>query len=84
VEEQGVLDMARVAMRLQDELCDKLRMEDSGAGGNGDGDEYVHLADTDLDDDFDTDELAYLELPTDEEGAEAAAEQRAPMASFDT
>jgi hypothetical protein len=39
----------------------------------------VHLDDADLDDD-----LAYLDLPTDEEAAESAAEQRALMASFET
>jgi hypothetical protein len=30
------------------------------------------------------DDLAYLELPTDEEATESAAEQRALMASFET
>jgi hypothetical protein len=40
----------------------------------------VHLDD----DDLDADDLAYLELPTDEEATESAAEQRALMASFET
>jgi hypothetical protein len=75
VEEQGVLNTVRAATRLWDELCHELRAESSGAGGNSDNDEYVHLADADLDDDFDADDLAYLELLTDEEAAEAAAEQ---------
>jgi hypothetical protein len=52
----------------------------------------VHLNDVDLDadvdanmdDDIDTDELIYLELPTDEEAAESAAKQRALMALFET
>jgi hypothetical protein len=44
----------------------------------------VHLDNADLDDDLDADDLAYLELPTDEEAAESAAEQRALMASFET
>jgi hypothetical protein len=44
----------------------------------------VHLDAADLDDDIDADNLAYLELPTDEEAAESAAEQRALMASFKT
>jgi hypothetical protein len=35
-----------------------------------------------LDDDLDTDDLTYLELPTDEEAAESTTEQRALMASF--
>jgi hypothetical protein len=39
----------------------------------------VHLDNADLD----ADDLAYLELPTDEEVAESAAEQRALMASFE-
>jgi hypothetical protein len=41
----------------------------------------VHLDDADLDDDID--DLAYLELPTDKEAAESAAEQRAMMVSFE-
>jgi hypothetical protein len=52
--------------------------EGSDAGGSEE--EYVHLDD----DDLDADDLAYLELPTDEEAAESAAEQRALMASFET
>jgi hypothetical protein len=43
----------------------------------------VHLDDDDLEDDLDTDNLAYLELPTDKGAAESAAEQRAVMASFE-
>jgi hypothetical protein len=35
-------------------------------------------------DDLNADDLAYLELPTDEEAAESAAEQRVLMASFET
>jgi hypothetical protein len=81
VEEQGVLNTTRVMTRLQDELRDDLRAEGLGGGGNGNDDEYVHL---DLDYDFDADDLAYLELPTDTEAAEATAEQRALMASFET
>jgi hypothetical protein len=33
---------------------------------------------------LDADDLAYLELPTDEEAMEAAAEQKALMASYET
>jgi hypothetical protein len=44
----------------------------------------VHLDDADLDDDVDADDLTYLDLSTDEEAAESAAEQRALMASFET
>jgi hypothetical protein len=40
----------------------------------------VHLDD----DDLDADDLADLELPTDEEAAESATEQKALMASFET
>jgi hypothetical protein len=43
----------------------------------------VHLDDADLDDDLDADDLAYLELPTDEEVVESAAEQKALIASFE-
>jgi hypothetical protein len=81
VEEQDVLDMVRAATRLRGELREELRAEGSGAGGTED--KYVHLDDADLDDDIDADDLAYLELPTDEETAESAAEQRALMASFE-
>jgi hypothetical protein len=73
-EVQGFLDMARAATRLRGELREELRAKGSGAGGTED--EYLHLDDADLDDD-----LAYLELPTDEEAVESAAEQRALMAS---
>jgi hypothetical protein len=45
----------------------------SGSSAGGTEEEYVHLDDADLDDDLDTDDLAYLELPTDEEAAESAA-----------
>jgi hypothetical protein len=41
---------------------------------------YVHLDN----DDLDAGDLAYLELPTDEEVAESAVEQRALMMSFET
>jgi hypothetical protein len=74
VEEQGVLDTARTATRHRGELHEKLRVEGSGAGGSEE--EYVHLDN----DDLDADDLAYLELPTDEEVAESTAEQRALMA----
>jgi hypothetical protein len=76
VEEQDVLDTARVATRPRGELREELRAEGSGAGGTEE--EYVHL-----DDDLDADELAYVELPTDEEAVESAAEQRALVASFE-
>jgi hypothetical protein len=46
----------------------------TSCGRNSDDDEYVHVADTD--------DLAYLELPTDEEAAKSTAEQKALMASF--
>jgi hypothetical protein len=55
-----------------------------GLDAGGTEEEYVHLDDTDLDDDLDADDLAYLELPTNEEAVESAAEQRALMASFET
>jgi hypothetical protein len=85
VEAQGVLDTARAVTRLRDELHNELRVEGSGASGNDNGNynEYVHLDKDDLDDDFDADDLAYLELPTNEEAAEAATEQRALMASYE-
>jgi hypothetical protein len=51
----------------------------TGSTGNN-TDEYVHLDN----DDLDSDELAYLELPTDKEAAEAATEQRVLMASYET
>jgi hypothetical protein len=76
-EEQDVLDMARATTRLRGELREELRTEGSCADGTEE--EYVHL-----DDDLDADDLAYLELPTDEEAMESAAEQRALMASFET
>jgi hypothetical protein len=79
VEEHGVLHTARAATRLWDELRDELWAEGSGVDCDSDDDEYVHLADTDLNDDFDADDLAYLELPTDEE----AIEQRTLMALFE-
>jgi hypothetical protein len=81
-EEQDVLDPARAAMRLRGELREELQAEGFSVGGTEE--EYVHLNDADLDDDLDADDLAYLELPTDEEAAESAAEQRALMASFET
>jgi hypothetical protein len=80
VEEQRILDTMRAATRLRDELRDELRVEDLGTGGNGNDDEYVHLDD----DDLNTDDLTYLELPTDEEAVKAAVEQRALVASFKT
>jgi hypothetical protein len=78
VEEKGVLDMACAATRLRGELREELRAEGFGASGNKK--EYVNLDD----DDLDADDLAYLELPTDEEVAESAAKQTAVMASFET
>jgi hypothetical protein len=65
-------------MRLRGKLREELRAEGSVAGGNED--EYVHLDD----DDLDADDLAYLDLPTDAEVAESAAEQRALMVLFET
>jgi hypothetical protein len=50
-------------MRLRGELREELRAKGSSAGGTEE--EYVHLDDADL---------AYLELPTDEEAAESDAE----------
>jgi vacuolar-type H+-ATPase subunit B/Vma2 len=47
-------------------------VESSSAGGTKE--EYVHL----------DDDLAYLELPTNKEAVESAAEQRALMVSFET
>jgi hypothetical protein len=70
-EEQGILDTARAATRLRGELQEELRAEGSGAGGTKE--EYVHL----------DDDLAYLELPTNEKAAESAAKQSALMASFE-
>jgi hypothetical protein len=52
----------------------ELREEGSGSAG-GTEEEYVHL---------DTDDLVYLELLTDEEAVESAAEQRVLMSSFET
>jgi hypothetical protein len=77
-EEQDVLNTARAATRLRGVLREELRAEGSG----GTEQEYVHLYDADLDDDLDTGDLAYLKLPTDEEAAESAVEQRVLMASF--
>jgi hypothetical protein len=76
-EEQDVLDTACTATRLMCELREELRVEGSSAGGTEE--DYVHLNDIDLD----NDDLAYLELQTDEEAAESAAEQRALLASFE-
>jgi hypothetical protein len=74
VEAHVILDTAHGATRLRDEFHKELRAEGSGAGDNRNKEEYVHL---------DDDDLTYLELPTDEEAAEAAAEQRALMASYE-
>jgi hypothetical protein len=49
VEEQGVLDIARVAMCLRGELREELRVEGSSAGGIEE--EYLHPNDADIDDD---------------------------------
>jgi hypothetical protein len=49
-----------------------------GSSASSTEEEYMHLDDADLD----ADDLAYLELPTDEEVAESTAKQRALMASF--
>jgi hypothetical protein len=54
-----------------------LRAKGSGTGGNEEG--YMHLDN----DNLDADNLAYLELPTDEEAAEFVAEHRALMTSFE-
>jgi hypothetical protein len=51
-----------------------------GSSAGSTEEEDVHLDN----DDLDIDDLAYLELPTDEEAAESTAEQRALMASFET
>jgi hypothetical protein len=72
-EEQGVLDTARATTCLRGELWEEQRAEGSSAGGTEE--EYVHLNNDDLD---------YLELPTDEEAVESAAEQRALTVSFET
>jgi hypothetical protein len=83
--EQDVLDMARAPTRLGGELREELWAEGSGAGGTEE--EYVHLDDADLDADINTDmadDLAYLELTTDDEVVESAAEQSALIASFET
>jgi hypothetical protein len=77
VKEEGVLEAARAATRLREELHEELRAE--GSGGNNNDGEYVHLDD----DDLDADRLTELDLPTDEEIGEAAAEQRALMALFE-
>jgi hypothetical protein len=77
-EEQGVLDTRRTATRLRGKLREELWVEGSGTGGTEK--EYLHLDDNNLD----ADDLAYLELPTDEVAAESAAEQKALMASFET
>jgi hypothetical protein len=79
-EEQSILDTERAATRLRGELREKLRVEGSSAGGTEE--EYMHLHDHDLDEDLDADDLAYLELPTGEEAAESAIEQRALIASI--
>jgi hypothetical protein len=46
-----------------------------GFGADGNEEEYMHL---------DDDDLAYLELPTNEEATESTTKQRALMASFKT
>jgi hypothetical protein len=74
VEEQDILDMAHASTCLRGELHEELRAEGSGAAGDRDKEEYVHLEDDDLDDDFDADDLAYLDLPTNEETTKAAAD----------
>jgi hypothetical protein len=71
-EEQGILDTARTVTRLKGELHEELWGKGFDADDNKE--EYVHL---------DDDDLAYLELPTDEEAAESAAEQRALMVLFE-
>jgi hypothetical protein len=77
VEQQGVLEAAHATTRLREELCQELWEKGTSAGGSEDDDEYLHLDDDDLDADF------LVELPTDPEAAEAAAERRALMASFE-
>jgi hypothetical protein len=67
-EEQDILDTVHATTRLRGELQDELRAE-----GSGTEEEYMHLDDADLDDDLDADDLAYLELPTDEEAAESVS-----------
>jgi hypothetical protein len=75
VEEQGVLETTHTTTRLREELPRELRAEGSGTGGKADDDDYVHLDNDDLDANF------LADLPT---IAEAAAERRALMASFET
>jgi hypothetical protein len=77
VEKPG-LEAAHTTTRLREELRQVLREEGSDACGNEhEDDDYVHLDDNDLD--------AYFlaDLPTDARATEAAAEQRALMASFE-
>jgi hypothetical protein len=83
-EEQGILDTAHAATCLRRELREELQVEGSSACAGDIEKEFVHLDDADLDDHLDIDDLAYLELPTDEEAAESTAEQRALMAPFET
>jgi hypothetical protein len=66
-EEKDVLDTARATTRLRGELREELWAEGSGAGDTEE--EYVHLVNADQDNNIDADDLAYLELPTDEEAA---------------
>jgi hypothetical protein len=72
VEDQDVLNTVRAATRLRGELREELRGgEGEGSGTGGTEEEYVHRDDADLDDNIDVDDLAYLELPTDEEAGRA-------------
>jgi hypothetical protein len=78
IEEQGILKAACAATCLWEELHEELR-GGGGAGGSGgsnedDNDNYLHL-----DEDLDADFLAELLIDV-----EAADEQRALMASFET
>jgi hypothetical protein len=66
--------MMHATTRLREELPRELWEEGSSIGGNADNDDYVHLDNDDLDANF------LADLPT---IAEATAEQRALMASFE-
>jgi hypothetical protein len=73
VEEQDILEAAHMATSLREELHEELRKK-----GPDNNDDYVHLDD----DNLDTDDL--FDLPDNTEAKEAAAKQRALMASFKT
>jgi hypothetical protein len=80
VEEQGVLEVAREATSLPEELREDGHVADEplDCGNKVDDDDFVHLDDDDLDGDF------LAKLGDDREAEEAAAERRALVASFET